>query len=480
MLIAIAAVVAVLAALTILIPVWLRVVVPTNEVHIVQSKSRTISYGKGLETGNTYYAWPSWIPVLGIVRSSFPVSVFDIDLANYEAYDSGRVPFVVDVKAFFRVTDSAMAAERVSSFDELQSQLQSILQGSVRTILATNDIEEIMQGRGKFGDMFTAEVDGQLKEWGVKTVKSIEFMDIRDSANSKVIQDIMEKKKSMIEKVSRIEVANNKKEAEVAEIDAKRVADVQRQDAEQKVGERTAEKERAVGIAREKASQAVQEETKVTAEKEMAVKRVNEVKSAEIAKDVQVVAAQQEKETTVLIAEGELRRVTLAAEGVLAEGQARAEAEKAMQLAPVEAQVVLAKEIGENPGYQAYLVSLENIKAGQVVGVAQADALKAASIKVIANAGDVNTGVKSAMDLFSPKGGTAVGGALEALAQTDMGAGLLKKFGLIAPAFVAGAAGAAAGAAAADPGAASGGEFTAPSPVETAPAETPLDPLSPA
>lgn len=426
--IAIAAVVTIV--LLVLIPMWLRVVVPTNEVHIVQSKSATVSYGKGLATGNTYYAWPSWIPIIGVVRSSFPVSVFDIDLASYAAYDSGRVPFMVDVKAFFRITDSGMAAERVSSFDELQGQLQSILQGSVRSILASHDIEEIMQGRGKFGDLFTTEVDGQLKEWGVKTVKSIEFMDIRDTPESKVIHNIMEKKKSLIEKESRIEVANNHRDAEVAEIDAKRTADVQRQDAEQQVGLRTAEKERQVGIAREKSNQAVQEEAATTAEKEMAVKRVNEVKTAEIAKEVQVVEAEQTKQTTVLIAQGELERVTLHAEGVKKEGQAKADAEKAMQLAPVEAQIVLAKEIGSNEGYQTYLVTLEQVKAGQVVGVAQADALKAANIKVIANAGDVNTGVRNAMDLFSPKGGTAVGGALEALAQTDMGASLLKKFGI--------------------------------------------------
>jgi flotillin len=439
----------------ILIPMWLRIVVPTNEVHIVQSKAATISYGKELATGNVYYNWPSWIPVIGIVRSSFPVSVFDIPLADYEAYDSGRVPFMVDVMAFFRVSDSGVAAARVSSFSELKGQLTAILQSSVRSILAQTDIEEIMQGRGKFGEMFTADVDGQLKEWGVKTVKNIEFMDIRDSAGSEVIHDIMNKKKSHIAMTSRIEVAKNNKDAEVAEIDATRTADVQRQDAEQKVGERTAEKDRAIGIAREKASQAVAEETKLTAEKEMAVNRVNEVQAAEIAKDVQVVQAQQVKETTVLTAQGELQRVTLEAAGIKLEGEAKAEAEKAMQLAPVEAQIVLAKEIGENQGYQTYLVSLESIKANQVVGVAQADALKAANVKVIANAGDVNTGVRSAMDLFSTKGGTAMGGALEALAQSEMGAGLLKKFG-IGPGAAAGALTGALAATALDAGNATG------------------------
>lgn len=446
------AAISVVALLLILILAYLRVVVPTNEVHIVQSSKKTVSYGKNMDAGNTYYEWPSWVPVIGIVKSSFPLSVFDIDLSSYEAYDSGRVPFMVDVKAFFRITDSGVAAERVASFEELSGQLQSILQGAVRTILASNEIEEIMQGRGKFGELFTKEVDGQLKEWGVQTVKSIEFMDIRDAVGSEVIANIMEKKKSLIEKQSRIEVAINMKDAEVAEIDAKRQADVQRQDAEQQVGLRTAEKEQVVGIAREKSNQAVQDEAKVTAEKSMAVRQVEAVRTAEIQKEVTVVNAEAKRQVTVVEAEAQLKTTSLMSEGVRIEGQAKADAdkaqlmaradgdranliakadgEKAFQLAPVEAQLTVAREIGENMGYQTYLLSLEKIKAGQVVGVEQAQALKAAGIKIIVNSGDINGGVKNVMDLFTPAGGTGVGGALEALAQTDMGKNLLDKFGV--------------------------------------------------
>lgn len=46
---------------------------------------------------------------------------------------------------------------------------------------------------------------------------------------------------------------------------------------------------------------------------------------------------------------------------------------------------------------------------------------------MIANSGEVMGGVKSAMDLFSSKGGTALGAAVEAFAQTPTGAALLKK-----------------------------------------------------
>ena len=438
---------------------FLRRVVPTNEVHIVQSGKATVSYGKEHEAGNTYYEWPAWLPKIGIVKIVLPVSVFDGDLEAYEAYDKGRLPFVVDVKAFFRISDSNLAAQRVSSFDELRSQLLAILQGAVRTILASADIEEIMQGRSQFGEAFTREVETQLVNWGVSTVKNIELMDIRDASASHVIRNIMEKKKSLIEMQSRIEVAENMKRASIAEIEAKRETDVQLQDALQKVGARTAEKDKAIGIANEQAQQAIKEQAKITTEKELEITKVSEVTTANIAKDVQIVKANQDKETaainkdmavieaaqekettilvaegtkatTILVAEGNLESKKRESEGIAVEGTARAEAEKAMQLAPVQAQIVLAKEIGNNEGYQKYLITIEQVKANQAVGIEQAKALSQADLKIIANSGNVENGMKSVMDIFSSNGGTNVGAMLEGLAQTEQGEALLKKVGL--------------------------------------------------
>src|SRR6185436_14936660 len=148
---------------------------------------RTISYGKDQAAGNTYYKWPSWVPIIGVKTISLPVSVFDVGLDGYAAYDKGRVPFVIDIMAFFRITDSNMAAQRVHAFPELEEQLKGILQGAVRSILATSEIEEILEGRGTFGERFTKEGDANLAQWGVQTVKCIELMDIRDAQGSKVI-----------------------------------------------------------------------------------------------------------------------------------------------------------------------------------------------------------------------------------------------------------------------------------------------------
>jgi flotillin len=427
----------------------LRRVVPTNEVHIVQSSKSTTSYGKDTENGNTYYEWPSWIPVVGITKIVLPVSVFDLDLTDYEAYDKGRLPFKIDVKAFFRIADSNLAAQRVASFDELHKQLQSIVQGAVRAILASNDIEDIMQGRATFGEQFTHEVASQLTNWGVVAVKNIELMDIRDSSSSTVIHNIMEKKKSFIEMESRTEVAANMRTAQIAEVDAQRETDIKKQQALQQVGIQTAEKEREIGIANQKSTQAIQDEQRITKEKEMAVIKVGEVNQAEINKQVQIVMAEQEKQTSVIQAEGIKQRITIAAEGekakavldsegkleakkresegITLEGTARAEAEKAMQLAPVQAQIVLAKEIGGNASYQQYLITVEQIKANQVVGVEQAKALEKADIKIIANTGDASTGLAKLGDVISPKGGLALGGMLEAFAQTDTGKAVVEK-----------------------------------------------------
>lgn len=416
----------------------LRRVVPTNQVHIVQRAKQTISYGKDTPNGNTYYEFPSWIPIIGITKIVLPVSVFDLDLKAYEAYDIGRLPFVVDIKAFFRIDDSNMAAARVASFGELKEQLLGIVQGAVRSILANSALEKIMSERSMYGETFTKEVAEQLKAWGVVPVKNIELMDVRDSPSSQVIANIMAKKQSLIEKESRTEVARNRQQAEEAEIEASREVALKKQAAKQAVGEREAEADKKIGMAKALSDAEIAESLKATREKEMEVERIKAVRAAEIAKEATVVNAEAakrakvlqweaNKESAVLEAAANLELKTKEAEGIKIQGFAKADAEREMQLASVKAQITLAEQIGNNAGYQEYLVRIRTVEAQQAIGVEQAKNLGKADIKVIANAGSVDTGVKNVMDLFTPKGGTAVGGALEALANTDIGKKIVDK-----------------------------------------------------
>lgn len=450
-----------------------RVVVPPNEVHIVQSARSTHSYGRSKSTdekgdgpahttsGNTYYKWPAWIPIIGLSVSTMPVSVFTLKLDNYEAYDKDRLPFILDLAAFFRVSDTNMAAERVHSTAELYQQLDLILKGAARKILATNDINQILSNRAVFGDQFTDEVKGNLTDWGVLPVKSIELMDIRDAKDRQVISNIMAKKSSEIEKDSRIAVAANKQAAKQAEIAAEQAIGIAQQQADQVVGERTAQKDQAVGIAsqvaqqevgiaEQKAHQAVQVEAKSVATAEMEVKQVRDTRSAEINKTVRETEAARDKQVLIIAAEaaadvnrktaegakdaaiataeGKTQSMKLNAQGIEAEGVAKGSADTAVLMAPVTSQLKLAEGIGSNEKYTTYLVNIRNVEANQAIGIANAEAMKEAlsraDIKVIANTGGgsgVPSGINSVKDLFSPQGGTAVGAMLEAIQQTPQG-----------------------------------------------------------
>lgn len=425
----------------------LRRVVPTNEVHIIQSARGTKSYGIGQFTeknnkqvfnGNTYYEWPSFLPYLGINKQVLPTNNFTLLLSDYDAYDVGRLPFLVDIASFFVINNFNVASSKIATFTDLTTQLKLIVQGAARAVLAANDIERIMQDRSTFGDQFTAQIQDQLQDWGVKAVKNMELMDIRDARDSSVIKNIMDKKKSLIDMQSRTEVALNKQKAQVAEIDAQRQVDLQKQEAAQVVGLRTIEAEQQVSVSRQQALQLLKEQEKATKIKEMNVLEVDSVRKSEIQRQMEVIKADQDKmtavikanahkESTILVAEGQLEAKRREAAGIEAEGSAKAAAEKAMQLAPVEAQIVLAKEIGSNREYQEYLINMRKFDATQAIGEKQAEALAHADIKVITNSGTPAAGLTGVMDLFSARGGTEVGAMLEGLAQTETGQALLAK-----------------------------------------------------
>lgn len=447
-----------------LMAVWilrLRRIVPTNVVHIVQRGNTTKSYGVG-KTSNVYYEWPSWLPRIGVEVRELPVSNFDIDLQDYSAYDKDRVPFVVDVKAFFHIADTNIAAAKVSSYEELKAQLKNVVQGAVRSILAKSPLEEIMEERSIFGEKFTSMVNSDLKNWGVESIKNIELMDVRDADDSKVIHQIMAKRMSAIDKESRVEVAKNRQQAEQAELDAEQEVSVKRADTERVSGEAKAKSTQAVGIANAEATKKagiaeqeslrdIAESRKSTEEKNMEVIKVTQVKQAEINKEQEIIDAEKRKRTMEIEADAEKYKMEIDAEAALkakqreaegiravgqseadviaAKGESEATALKAEQLASVTAQTTLAQEIGENEGYQKYLIKIKEVEVSQIIEVekakAMAEALGKADLKILANSGDVHSGMNKLTDILSAKGGSQLNGLMEALKQTPEGKGLL-------------------------------------------------------
>jgi len=439
----------------------LRRIVPTNVVHIVQRGDKTVSYGVG-KGSNVYYEFPRWLPKIGVMVRVLPVSNFDIDLAKYSAYDKDRVPFVVDVKAFFHISDTNKAAEKVESFEELKGQLENVVQGAVRSILAKSKLEEIMEERSVFGKQFTEAVNTDLRNWGVEAIKSIELMDVRDADGSHVIQQIMAKRMSAIDMESRTEVAKNTKLAQQAELMARQEVDVTKAETEKVAGEAQAKSIQAIGIAKAEATKKagiaeqqsisdIAQAERATAEQQMEVLKVQQVKQAEIDKEKEIIQAEMIKRKIEIKAEADKFQVETEAvakleaqkkdaQGIQAVGEAEAkiiaakgtseaEAEKARQLASVIAQTELAKEIGENQGYQDYLIRVKTVDKEQIVEVAKAEsiakALEKADLKILANSGDVVSGMNKFSDILSAKGGSQINGLLESLKQTDEGKALL-------------------------------------------------------
>jgi flotillin len=441
--------------------VSLRRIVPTNVVHIVQRGKQTVSYGTNKQS-NVYYEWPSWLPFFGVSKRVLPVSNFDIDLKRYEAYDKDRVPFVVDVKAFFHISDTNVAAQKVESFEELKGQLENVVQGAVRSILAKSKLEEIMEERSIFGKQFTEAVNNDLQNWGVEAIKSIELMDVRDADGSQVIHQIMAKRMSAIDMESRTEVAKNNKMAKQAELEARKEIDVTTAETEKIAGEAQAQSQQAIGIAKAESKKRtgiaeqesiseIAKSQRMTAEQEMEVIKVNQVKQAEIDREREIITAEQEKQKTEIRAMAEKYRIETEASAALeakrkeaeatktvgsaeadvikAKGISEAESRKAMELASVSAQTTLAKEIGENKPYQEYLIRVKEVEVSQVVGVAQyesmAKALSAADLKLLINSGDVQSGIGKLSDLFTSKGASQINGLLEGLKQTEEGKNIL-------------------------------------------------------
>lgn len=453
----------------------LRRVVKPSEVHVVRRSKKTEVYGDIQRlnaapadgeaspaavndvAGNAYYAIPFWMPIFGVQVQVLPLANFSVDLNNYEAYDKDRLPFMVDVTAFFRIADYRQAASRIENNKTLNEHLTKIVQSAVRSILANDSLDEIMSQRSVYGDKFTSEVKNNLKEWGIVPVKSIELMDVRDKHDEKVIFNIMEKRKSFIDMESRKEVAKNRQAAREAEIAAEQEIALKEQEKEETVGKRKAQQEKEVGIAKEKAQQEIQAQAKETKTRAMEVIQVGTIRQAEIDKEKLVIESNAKKEagqidaqTKVLIAEqgkvaaghdaeaqliktskeaeGQLIQAQNKAKGIEATGLAEATAKEKNGLAEVQPQIMLAKEIGENEGYQHYLIEIKQVEANQAVGVEQAKNLGNAQIKIVANAGDnIQGGVSSVMDLFTAKGGQSLGFMLEAFAGTEQGQQLLSK-----------------------------------------------------
>lgn len=433
----------------------LRKVVPTNEVHVVQRKKDSIPYGKGMSAGNVYLAWPAWVPMFGIEVQRLPLSIFDLQLNGYKAYDVGKVPFQVDITAFFEISAPELAAEKVYSIGELKEQLNETVKWVVRKILAERDIVEIMESRSEIKDKFYEEVLGAVKSWWVE-LKNVEFMDIRDDDGSQVVTNIMMKKRSLIESESQIEVAENQKRAtiekenkaaearaaaasaksgaDIIESNSERDAELKRIENEKITQNQDIEKERILAVQKEEAKQKVYESEKETTAKKLAVKQLDEEKNAEIAKNIELIKADEQKQKVIIDSQAEKESITLKAQAdktkveldaqakkteIESIGIAKAKALDYQGTAEAKNKTQMAEALNTfDAASIAYMIKELETHLSEIVDLEKAKSLASADVKVISTWKDGGEGISSFMDLFSANGGTNIGAMVEAAKNT--------------------------------------------------------------
>lgn len=445
----------VMGIISIYIVTQLRKVVATNEVHIVQRGRKSVPYGKWLQWWNVYLAWASWVPVFWIAVQKLPLSIFSLQLNWYKAYDTGKVPFQVDITAFFEIKDPVLAAEKIFTIAELKDQLNETVKWVVRKILASRDVVDIMESRSDIKEEFYKEVYSAVKAWWVD-LKNVEFMDIKDADWSQVITNIMMKKRSLIESQSEIEVAENQKTAiiekenkhaearakaaqakswaDIIESDAMREAELKRIENDKLTQNKDIEKERVLSIQKEVAKQNFYESEKETKVKKLAVKQVEDEKTAEIAKSIEIIRAEEQKQKLIIEAEWDKVQVELKAEADKTQVELDAEAQKTriesiwiakakeldyLGTAQAKNKTQMAEALNMfSAGSIAFMVKQLEVELAEIVDLEKAKALWKADVKVISTWANGWEWVKSFMDLFSANGWTNIGAMVEAAKNT--------------------------------------------------------------
>ncbi len=422
----------------------LRKVVPTNEVHIVQKWSSSVPFWRDFEWGNVYLDWPGWVPMVWIFVQKLPLSIFDIKLEWYQAYDSGKVPFQVDVTAFFVIKDPVTAAQKIYTIMELQNQLSETLKWVIRKTLASKDIIDIMESRIEIKQEFHAEILKEAWAWWVE-LKNVEFMDIRDADDSEVVANIMNKKRSQIEAESQIEVAENEKrsiierenkaaearakaseaksKADIIEFDAQRASELKKIENDQLTQNLNIEKEKMLTLQKEEAKQKFFEAEKITKQKELEIKQLEQEKNAEISKNIEIIKAEEQKQKMIIDAQAKKESVELEAQWeknrIEAVWLAKAKEIDFLGTAQAKNKAEMAKALNEF-SLQAieFMMKELDVKLSEVVDLEKAKSLAKADIKIISTGPNGWEWVNSFMELFSAKWGTNIWAMIEAAKNT--------------------------------------------------------------
>lgn len=197
----------------------IRKVVPNNKVHIIEKENKSIIYWKGYKWWNSYFSWPAYIPFIWWIKTKIlPLSVFNLKIKSYKTYDKTRVPFLIDIIWFFKISDPIANSQNIESIKDLEIKLNDIFKLSIIKVFEEKNIIEIFEKIKKVDKEILDTLNKEIKSWWIE-VKSIKILDI---------MDIEDWKSDLIKKISKTNTAKNlKKEIkkELEKLEAVKVRD---------------------------------------------------------------------------------------------------------------------------------------------------------------------------------------------------------------------------------------------------------------
>lgn len=265
-----------------------------------------------------------------------------------------------------------------ASKQEMDSQIEDILIGETRAIMATMPIEEINADRNKFLENARQRIELELNKIGF-TIININIADIDDNANyivnlgkkaatqaqAQAEADIAEQ-----EKEGKVKIANTKKEEaiQVAEANREELSTVAKTVQEQEVAVAQAKKEQAIKLAEAEKERA---EGVAQANAEQTIAVATATQKADSAK------AEQQSIATVNVAQAQAK-----AQAEAAEAEQEKEARIAEATQKKEANVAqyesnkrqVAAEANKKAGVAEQMATIDVAKAQAEAGKAQADA----------------------------------------------------------------------------------------------------------
>jgi uncharacterized membrane protein YqiK len=356
--------------------VFYRIVDP-SEAHLVATPRGKFvaSADENVGTERTYFAIPSWIPFFGRAIRIMDVTIKEIKF-DQETIEKNQARYDVTSSTKYRTKDVKQAAETFINNKSLVDMLTENIKAGIRAVTVNFEVQDARAKKQEIEDGVRKQLESDFKKWGLELI-NFQLVEFKDTAKSKIISNISLRSEIEIESRTREQNAEKIKQAKIKEAEA-----------DEKAQEREIERDRVVGEKQQLKIQKIAEMEKLAEEKRFEVVQVQTIKQAKIDKEKAIIEANMNKETEEINKE----QLKLEGEGyrLKAEEQAKGDAAPILEKGFAEAKVKdeLQKALKQFDDIAIRALTAELIVAKeQAVGVATAEALSKADVKVFSGGG---------------------------------------------------------------------------------------------